>query len=150
MLLTQILCNYRLSPSFTFPFSCDKSPNDLTLKIGKDFGGRPNSCPCLLQYFYSTAFNPTWIPPIMRSSLFYGQTFPLLGSSVSWKTLFHIELKPALLVFGVQRNLKAHQLQCHHSTDEESEAREDQAIVLSIGQIPTAGADMSKSTLSYA
>lgn len=64
--------------------------------------------------------------------------------------LFPIELKSALLVFGVRRNLKAHQLQCHHSTDEESEAREDQAVVLSIGQIPTAGANMSKSALSYA
>lgn len=86
----------------------------------------------------------------MGSSLSHGQTFPLLGNSASWKILFHIELKSVLLVFGVKRNLKTHQLQCNHSTDEESEATEDKVIIPSIGQIPTPEANMNKSTLPYA
>lgn len=79
-----------------------------------------------------------------------GNHFHCWAALSTGKPCFQLNGKSALLVFGVKKNLKAHQLQCNHSTDEESEAREDQAIVLSTGQIPKAGANMSKSILSYA
>lgn len=49
---------------------------------------------------------------------------------------FSYSTKSALPVFRVQKNLKSHQLQCNHPPDEESEAREDKAIVPSTGHIP--------------
>lgn len=137
MMLTQRLRSGRCSLYFTLSFSRDKLPSSLTLRTGKDFRGPPNSCPSLLQCSYPTAFNSTWIPPTTGSSPFHRQTCLLLGSSANWKILFPIELKPAVLVFWVKSNLKAHQLLCTHSPDEESEAREDEAMVPSIGHIPT-------------
>lgn len=148
MMMSQTLCNYRPIPYSTF-FSFDRSCNNLTLRIGKDFGSQPNSCPFLLQYPLINSIQPN-----LNTSSNVKLTTPWAdispgGHLAELEILFHTDLKSILPVFRVKRKFKACQLQYNHSTVKESEAREDKAIVLSMGRMPTPEAKMNKSTLSY-